>query len=290
MFRSTLLSFMLLVTSVLFASAALAANDPTLHEVYITAQAGRLNEAQAMMDKVLRNHPNSGRAHFVEAELLVKQGRLANAASELKTAERLAPGLPFANVQSVESLRQLISSTGSATRQLPSAYAAQAAPATPIPWGLIFVGLGLIAAVVYFARKMSQPKMNAYQPGGGAGIGNGFGSGGTLQPAGAGGGMGPMGQMGTMGGGMGSGILGGLATGAAVGAGMVAGEALMHRFTGGGGQQFDTDRSTPSSSLIPGSFDTDASANDMGGNDFGVSDRSSWDDGSSSGGGDGDWS
>lgn len=89
-----------------------------------------------MMDKVLRDHPGSAKAHFVEAELLAKQDRLANAASELTTAERLAPGLPFANPQAAAAnLRQHIASSRTSTRLVPSAYGAEAAPAGQVPWG-----------------------------------------------------------------------------------------------------------------------------------------------------------
>ena len=80
-------------------------------------------------------------------------------------------------------------------------------------------------------------------------------------------------------GGLGSGILGGLATGAAVGAGVVAGEALMHRvFDGHRAEAAMPDNQT-------GLLDESRPQYDMGGDDFGVSDASSWDD---SGGGS-DW-
>jgi hypothetical protein len=79
---------------------------------------------------------------------------------------------------------------------------------------------------------------------------------------------------------MGSGILGGLATGAAVGAGVVAGEALMHRVLDGHRAE----------GPLPGSQDVSSASsqpqNDMGGDDFGVSDVS-WDE--NSGGGGDDW-
>ena len=279
MFRKALLICMLLASAV-FAGTALAAGDPSLHEVYQAAESGRLNDALGMMNQVLRDHPNSGKAHFVEAELLAKQGRLADAAAELGTAERLAPGLPFAKPEAIDSLRRNIASSSPSARLIPSAYRAQSSPASHFPLGLLLMGAALIAAIIFFVRKLSQPKTNVYPPAGGAGYGAGFGSGTPVQPGGAGGGMAPMGPTA---GGMGSGILGGLATGAALGAGMVAGEALMHRFTDGA-RQHDTGQP----SYIPASYDRDASANDLGGNDFGVSDGGSWDDGSSGGGGD-DW-
>ena len=86
--------------------------------------------------------------------------------------------------------------------------------------------------------------------------------------------------------GMGSGILSGLATGAAVGAGMVAGEALMHRVLDGGRRE-DSYRQGEIFTDTPQSRAADSNY-DMGGNDFGVADASSWDD--SGGGGSDDWS
>jgi hypothetical protein len=278
MFRKALLICMLL-TGAVVAGTVLAAGDPSLHEVYHAAESGRLNDALDMMNQVLRDHPNSAKAHFVEAELLAKQGRLTNAATELQTAERLSPGLSFARPEAVNSLRQRITSSSPSARLIPSAYGTQSSPASQIPLGLLLMGAALIAAIIFFARKMSQRNANVIQAAGGPGFGTGFGTGAPLPPGGAGGGMAPMSQAA---GGMGSGILGGLATGAALGAGMVAGEALMHRFTDGG-RQHDTGQS-----FIPASYDREASTNDMGGNDFGVSDGGSWDDSSSGGGGD-DW-
>ena len=72
---------------------------------------------------------------------------------------------------------------------------------------------------------------------------------------------------------MGSGIMGGLATGAAVGVGMVAGEALAHHF-------MDDGHGTANAAPVSGGW-TDTSSNNMGGNDFGITDNSSWGDNSS---------
>lgn len=275
MLRRALLICMLLA-SAMFAGTAPAA-EPTLHEVYQAADAGRLNDAQAMMDKVLRDHPNSAKAHFVEAEILAEQGRIAGAAAELGAAERLAPGLPFAKPEAVQHLRQRIAGSRASTRRAPSAFGVQSSPASQFPWGLLLAGLGVIAAMAFFFRRMSQRNPNVSPATGGAGYGTSFGAGAPVQPYGPGGVASPMGPAA---GGMGSGILGGLATGAALGAGVVAGEALMHRFTGGG--RHDAGQST-----LPPSPNWDNDSDDLGGNDFGVSDGSSWDD-SSSGGGD-DW-
>ena len=70
-----------------------------------------------MMDQVLRHPPNSATAHFVMAELLAKEGRVSNARSELATAERLAPGLPFA-LPTDERPNEAIQLTASTLRSL----------------------------------------------------------------------------------------------------------------------------------------------------------------------------
>ncbi len=272
MLRNVLLSCMLLAGALL-ASASFAAGEPTMHEVYQAAAAGRFGEAQGMMDKVLRVHPNSGKAHYVEAELLAKQGSYANAATELATAERLAPGLPFAKPQAVQDLQRRIAAPGTATSTLARAYSAPAGLGSRIPLGMLLAGAALIAALIFFVRTLTRRSGAMSAPAGGAAYGTGTGA--PLQPNAPGGVAAPVGSTA---GGVGSGILGGLATGAALGAGMVAGEALMHRLTGGnqlqGGQGF-----------IPGATDWDATPDDMGGSDFGLSDSSSWDDNS----GGGDW-
>lgn len=273
---------LMLLASAGFANVSGAAEDPTLHQVYEAAQAGRLNEAQAMMDKVLRDHPNSAKAHFVEAELFAKQGQISSARSELNTAEHLAPGLPFAKPQAVDNLRNRIASSPSAAPLSSSATTLRAEASSGVPWGMLLLGGGLIAAVVYFARSMSRRNATYIPAGTGSGYaGPGYGPQGNVPTPYGPGGMAP--PMGPSGGGIGSGIMGGLATGAALGAGMVAGEALMHHFTDGN----RTAAGTPPP-VADAWSSSNAAPNDMGGSDFGVADSSSWDD--SSGGGGDDWS
>jgi Flp pilus assembly protein TadD len=103
----TMIRATLLAAAVMFAVPAFAA-DPTIQQVYAAAEAGNFSAAQSMMDQVLRDHPNSAKAHFAEAELQAKQGRMGNAETELNTAERLAPGLPFAKPASVQNLKDRI--------------------------------------------------------------------------------------------------------------------------------------------------------------------------------------
>jgi hypothetical protein len=245
------------------------AADPSLHEVYTAVQEGRLDDAQSMMSRVLQDHPESAKAHYVDAEVLVRLHRRADAQNELAVAEKLQPGLPFASPESVEKLRAAISGraefTGTTTER------------SEFPWGIVLVIVGAGVFLLLFLRARRQVVMPAqghiYGPGG-APIGAG------PYPAGYPAGY-PMG-----GGGLGSSIVGGLATGAAVGAGVVAGEALANEFMG---HRERPDQSSAGASQVGYDQSSDQ--------DFGVSGSDSWDNGGGSdfgadsgGGGGGDWS
>ena len=262
------------------------AAEPSLHEVYQAADAGRMDDAQRMMHEVLQAHPNSGKAHYVEAELLARQGKKDLAANELATAEKLAPGLPFASTQSVTSLRASLghaatSSLGSLPVPAQAASANTDSTLSHFPWSLLLLGIGLIAFIAWVMRFMSQ--RNADQ---GAAPSGAYGAYRPAYPQGPiqGGGMAMPEASAPAGQGLGSRMLGGLATGAAVGAGVVAGEALMHRLMDGHSGNATSEQHLTGYQDIPDLPSTPV--NDFGGNDFGISDASSWDDGSS----DSEWS
>src|SRR5574343_160190 len=274
----------LLATTVGFAVPSHAA-EPSLHEVYQAANSGHMAEAQRMIKEVLQSHPNSGKAHYVEAELLAKEGKLAQASNELATAEKLSPGLSFATAESVSGLKNALShhSSGTATpSSVQTQHTSQAVEppqqSTNFPWGMLAIGLGLIAFIAWASQWMSrrnnnpasdaassQPSYGGYRPAYPAGP-----YGGTPQ------GYGQAPTSPNTGSGLGSQVLGGLATGAAVGAGVVAGEALMHHF-------MDGKKATPSSNQAFSGFDNtipdlpSTPLNDMGGSDFGISDSGNWD-------------
>ena len=95
----------LLVASLLGFGFAMAQAEPTLNQVYAAAQSGKLDQAQLMIQQVLIAHPTSAKAFFVQSELYARQGDMARAREALATAEKLAPGLPFAKAESVQTLR-----------------------------------------------------------------------------------------------------------------------------------------------------------------------------------------
>jgi uncharacterized protein len=239
------------------AGMVFAEDAPSLHQVYEAAQSGHLDQAQAMMDKVLQMHPTSAKAHYVEAELMDKQGQLATARNELATAERLAPGLPFAKAQAVQELKARLDHAQSPTS------AVQGVMGGGLPIGELLLGIGGLFLLIYFIRALT-----ARQPVAAMGMPT---PGSTVGPA-------------PTTGGIGSGIVSGLATGAAVGVGMVAAEALAHRFLDG----------NSGASMAPLAGGNDLPADNLGGDDFGVTDDAgSWGDDGGSGMSDlggGDWS
>jgi hypothetical protein len=268
-FAATALTF-----AVTFSAPVLAdpAADPTVHQIYEAAEAGRFDQAQQMMDQVLKDHPKSAKAHYVQAELYAKEGKTALARAELAEAEGIDPGLTHENQRSVLALKSQLG-VSARPAQSPRVMGLSSPPAAPhFPWGtaLIFV---IVIGVVWmlFRRRSTYSQYPAAGPGA-----PGYGG-----P----GGYGPGGPVG--GGGMGSGIAGGLASGLAVGAGVVAGEELAHHFLDGGNRE--------GGGVIPpanaGEWQQ-SSNSDMGGSDFGVNDAGGWDDSSGGGGGGGgdDWS
>jgi hypothetical protein len=273
------------------AMPAMAA-DATIKQVYDTAKSGDIDGALTMMAPVLKDHPDSAKAHYIEAELLAKAGRLGEARPELAKAKSLDPGL--AGISS-HSVRELEAKLNSATGLVPaSRIPGTVAPGTiapgmvpapqhsSVPWGLIIIaGLVIFGIVALLARRSSSTYVQSYggptpvQPGYGApmpgpGYGPGYGA------PGYGGGM--------MGGGGGGGLMGSLASGAAMGAGFAVGEEVVDHLMGGGERRnegFGGGGYAPTQPQV----DPDA---DMGGNDFGIADGGSWDDNSSGGGGGGD--
>ncbi len=259
-----------LLAALIFSSSVLAdPKEPSLHEVYQKIAAGQYAQADAMMKGVLENHPNSAKAHYIVAELRLKEGRLDEGRAELARAETLAPGLPFAQADAVQKLRtQLGKSSGPAA----GGSSANSIFSSPIFWLLMVV---LVGGLIYFMKLRKREQANAVA------LGKGPQSGSAPNPTGGppngpGGPGSPNGPAGAPNTGFGgSGLMGSLATGAALGAGMVAGQALASHLMGG--EHGNRDASGNIQPSQTGRENTD----------FGVRDVSTWDD--SAGSGNSDW-
>jgi len=253
--------------TVLFFVVSLAQAEPTIHQVYEAAQAGKLSEAHTMVEEVLKAHPQSAKAHFVNAEILSAQGQITQARSELNVAEQLEPGLPFAKPQAIQTLKDKLGLLG-APKSVSNEHQGASSSNKPFPWttALLFGGGALLFVFLIrsaFSRK-STPSNNGL-------------NGGT-PPTASSPNNAPMNPSSPQGSGIGSGIASGLATGLAAGVGVAAGEALFNHFT--------NNNATPPSAgtHTPPPVDTTAQqqpSSDVGGDDFGINDNASWDDSSS---------
>ncbi|MDA8384053.1 MAG: hypothetical protein M0037_13545 [Betaproteobacteria bacterium] len=239
---------------------SMAALLPTPHQVVMAEQAGNFQQAQQMMAQVLAAHPNSAKAHFVEAQLLARSGQRSAAAQELRKAESIAPGLPGISPAAVHALK------ASLAHGAPQAMHRRSPGAT---LALVLALLGGAILLIMLIRSVFARRQAVAAPYPGY---NPYAAGGMM-----GGYPGPMGP--SAGGGLGSSLGSGLATGLGIGAGMAAGEALANGLIGG------SNPAAPSNDSWG-----DSSGGIMGGNnDFGIGDSSSWGDGGSdfgAGGGD----
>jgi hypothetical protein len=301
-----------------------SANEPSLAQIYQAANSGNLDRADSMIDQVLKSHPNSAKAHYVKAELAAREGKADVARQHLAAAEKIAPGLPFVKAESVQALRNQLSSTSNSAattnnrtapaRQMgaPPAYNAPA-PARGFPWRtLIVVAAIVLIGVAVLRRRNAAMAAAAANNGYGGAYGNtsaapygqtGYG---PVYPPGAAGGAYPPGtyppgayppgagypQQPSMG----SSIARGVGTGLAVGAGVVAAEELGRRMFGHGDAHAGaynpntSNVNTPSLDQIDDGMRRNLNS-DMGGADFGINDGGGWDDGGGAdmGGGGGDW-
>ena len=281
------LSKWLLVSALLGFGLVMAQSEPTLGQIYEAAQSGRMEQAQTMMQQVLVAHPASGKAHFVQAELFARQGKLGLARESLATAEKLAPGLPSIKPEALQSLRTQLAArptpapANSAVQHRPAAVAQDSAPTSSFPWGMaLALGGGAIGLAIYLTRRkpapVYEPQPQAYASASGLSGPQGFGAANTVgatpmqqpygQPAGSG---------------LGGKIMGGVATGLAVGAGMMAAQAIGRTLTG------NHDR--PADAPAGNDFQSANNNPDMGGENFGVNDAASWDDAGGADAGGGDW-
>jgi hypothetical protein len=102
---------LILLLAIAFAVPTLADTDPSLSQVYEAVRTGHLEQAQKMMNQVLHDHPKSAKAHYVAAEVNAAFGNFVLGRRELRFAQELAPGLPFAAPESVRELQDKLSRT-----------------------------------------------------------------------------------------------------------------------------------------------------------------------------------
>lgn len=187
-------------------SPAMAQAEPTLKQIYETAAAGKLPEAQIMVQQVLVAHPKSAKAHFVQAEMFSRQGNLPRAREALAEADKLEPGLPFVKPEVVQVLRKQLEARPSAAAggtkalnapQSRTESATALDTTTPAESSLPLVlllalGVPAVAAAVYFGlkKKFSPPAATGFRNAAADNNNNSYSTGTSAMPTAATGGAG----------------------------------------------------------------------------------------------------
>jgi len=310
LFQSLFVGALALLTSMAFAL-------PAPKDIEQAVQAGNYQQAETLVREVLREKPESAKAHYELGQILARQSRMPEAHKALVRAQELDPALKFTNQP--EKFRDLFARTGAPGSSVTVSSGLHSTPvATPsaagqsatnsqrpaaaegigssIPMSYVWIGLigvGILAfLLVRNARNSSQPQPTAAYGNALATAGapqRGFGG----QPGGFGGqpGGGFGGQPGY--GGYGPGAAPnsgpGAMTGAVVGglAGVAAGYALSKALEG---DHHDAGQQSLHNSPASDQFQPLSSgpSQDFGAFDSGTGDG--WDSGGdSSGGGGDDW-
>ena len=289
-------------------ASSLAWALPTPQDIEAAVNSGKLAQAESMLREVIKEKPNSAKAHYELGQVLAREARYAEAQTELVRAKEIDPSMKFA--QSADKYNEVFNKVTQQLTNAPSQSAPQKATqaatpaatsssAAPLPMTYVWIGigaLGLIAFLIYRNRpqaKLAGPaaavSANAtsaaataaaprgfgaqYAPAqGGAPYGQpGYGQPGYGQP-----GYGQPGY-GRPGSGMGAGVAGAVVGGLA---GVAAGYALSKAMEGGGEQHANNAVAPDQREYIP----MDQSAPNMGSFDSGSG--SGWDDAGSSSGDD----
>lgn len=259
-----------LMISLALSVQLLIASDsvPTVHEVYETAKSGDLTKAHQMIETVLKAHPESAKAHYVDAEILAKEGQLDHSKAELDAAKKIDPSLSFAHSNAIHELEAQLEKPTTPTVSLPNP---TRETSSGLPWGTILPIAGGVLVLWLLIRMVSNRNNGyntAYPPSNNGAMVNGYGNSQPIYP-----------NQPAQSSGLGSTIASGLAGGAAAGVGFVAAEELMHHFMDG---DHPTSSATPQDTYVPENHLSSNNDFDMGGDDFGIDDTSSWDDGGSS--------
>jgi len=308
MFSNRLSVLKVWLAAALMGLCALAWALPTPQDIEAAVNSGKLAQAESMLREVIKEKPNSAKAHYELGQVLAREARYAEAQTELVRAKEIDPSMKFA--QSADKYNEVFNKVTQQLTNAPSQSAPQKATqaatsaatsssAAPLPMTYVWIGigaLGLIAFLIYRNRpqaKLAGPaaavSANAtsaaataaaprgfgaqYAPAqGGAPYGQpGYGQPGYGQP-----GYGQPGY-GRPGSGMGAGVAGAVVGGLA---GVAAGYALSKAMEGGGEQHANNAAAPDQREYIP----MDQPAPNMGSFDSGSG--SGWDDAGSSSGDD----
>ena len=179
--RSVTRGFKSLIGSAVLALSVLAWALPTPKDIEASVQAGQFHQAETQLREVLKEKPQSARAHYELGQVLAREGKFNEAESALQKARQLEPSLKFAaSTQQFQALLDKVSAaktpaqsnhtfTSPDLNPLPATGTSvpvqtahtQAQATTPpraepsIPWTPIVLGLGGLAAWLLWRQRPS---------------------------------------------------------------------------------------------------------------------------------------
>jgi len=204
-----------LVLSLAVLSANIVLAEPTVQDIYKTAQVDK-QQALTMVNEVIKLRPNSARAHYVQSDLLLQLGKKVEAKTAFLKSQSLDPSMSFAKPESVERLRTALGVKKTDTLKFDTDKA--------MLWGGGIL-LALLIVIMLFKRKKPAQQYSPYQQ---------YPDAHNTQyrpvtptpPA-------PAGAAVSAPASSGSGLMGSLATGAAMGVGVAAGATLANHLLNG---------------------------------------------------------
>ncbi|MBY0466928.1 MAG: tetratricopeptide repeat protein [Burkholderiales bacterium] len=166
-----------LVGSAVLALSVLAWGLPTPKDIEASVQAGQFHQAEIQLREVLKEKPQSARAHYELGQVLAREGKFSEAESALQKARQLEPSLKFAaSAQQLQALLDKVSAAKTpaqsnhtftspnlnplpaTTASVPMQTAQTQAPTPPrnepsIPWTPIVLGVGGLAAWLLWRQR-----------------------------------------------------------------------------------------------------------------------------------------
>src|SRR3982750_3218963 len=154
---------------------------PTLQQVEAQVRQGNYTQAESMMREVVAARPDSARAHYIYAEILAHDGKLAQAVDEARAARTIDPDVKFTDPEKFRTFEAaLLRAQNPAARTSPApspfesrgqAPAAPGAPGAPgPPYGAGYpaqrpgsgmLGVGLGAAGGLAAGMLAERMLNS---------------------------------------------------------------------------------------------------------------------------------
>jgi tetratricopeptide (TPR) repeat protein len=149
---------------------------PSPKDIEAALNAGQTAQAESMLREVLKEKPQSAKAHYELGQVLAREGRYDQALGELRQAESIDPGLKFAHspeqfhrivaeVKELDAKRNVTQSAPVAPAAAPMATPAHAEPA--VQMSTVWWGIGLlfvVGLVLLMMRSRTPPNNTVYAP------------------------------------------------------------------------------------------------------------------------------